>query len=229
MLAFELVAEALGVSWVQGRSAWFDAKARLKRRGLCLPETTHVEVPGRHRATPQLKAEDAARALRLVLTDPAAVFENDEKLRWLRAKVVKAGGDPKTVDAEVQALETEKQQQEEDAQSLALPGLAGMSALTIRLARENGEVLGSVYDYIKWLGLTDARHEWHNWLSDELRQHLNLDVDATIKIVDVQVTGESRTTPFTTFAGYRLLTKLCMLRSPRRSSTRRRMHWAASP
>ena len=146
MLAFQLVAEALGVTEQQGKSAWDAAEVRLKRRGLCLPTTTHVKVPGRRRATPQLRAEDAATALRLVLSDPAVVFGDEEKLAWLRARVAKAGGDTRTVDAELLALDGERRRRREDAQSLALPGLAGLSAATIRCVRKDDEVLGSVHD-----------------------------------------------------------------------------------
>ena len=213
MLAFQLVAEALGVPEQQGKSAWDAAKARLKHRGLSLPETTHVEGTGRRRTTPQLRAENAARALRLVLNDPGAVFGNEEKLQWLKAKVLEAGGDPTTVDTKVEALESERRRREEDARSLALPGLAGVSASTIRCTRENGEVLGSVHDYLKWLVLTDPKHEWRNWMRDELLQGLNPDLDDAIKIVYLQVQGEIRTMPFTNFAGFRLLTRFCLKKS----------------
>jgi hypothetical protein len=217
MLAFQLVAEALGVSEQRGKSAWDAAKARLKRRGLSLPETTHVEVPGRRKTTPQLKAEDAARALRLVLADPSVVFGNDAKLQWLRAKVLEAGGDPATVDAEVEALRSEKWRRDEDAQSLALPGLTGLSAATLRCIREDGEVLGSVHDYLKWLGLEDTRHEWNNWLREEFRASLNPDspdaVSEVVRVVEKRLPGDFNSIPFTNFAGYRILTKLCLRKS----------------
>ena len=81
-----------------------------------------------------------ARALRLALTDPSVVFEDDKKLLWLRAKVTEAGGDPRTVDTEVQALRSEKRKREDDALSLELPGLTGLSAATIRCTHEDDEV-----------------------------------------------------------------------------------------
>ena len=246
MLAFKFVAEALGVEEPQGKSAWDAAKQRLKRRGLELPETTLVKAPEKRKATPQLKADDAARALRLVLTEPAKFFGDAKKLAWLRAKVSEARGDPATVDKEAAALEAERQQRDEDAKSLALPGVMGLSGATIRIARDSGEVLGSIYDYLKWLGLMDPVAEWNHWLADEfgewLRSHEDFhDCEAirfaqiqrpgqgqcdelrslldskdfeVIRIVMIQVSGQGqRETPFTNFAGFRLLAKLCLGKS----------------
>ena len=52
-----------------------------------------------------------------------------------------SGGDPKTVDAQVEALVAEKAQCEADAQSLVLPGLKAAGVVSLRTTRENDEVL----------------------------------------------------------------------------------------
>ena len=83
---------------------------------------------GAHQASRGSAADPDARR-RLRRQGPGACaepledfFEQEERLAWLREKVREAGGDPKTVDAEVQQLLAEKAQREADALSLVLPG-----------------------------------------------------------------------------------------------------------
>ena len=128
-----------------------------------------------------------------------------------------AGGDPKTVDAQVEALVAEKAQCEADAQSLMLPGLKATGDVSLRTTRENDEVLGSVLDYLRWLGVEDDKgNTWTNWLVGEFRTSLKSRTsNATGEIIYVEkiYPGQHTATPFTNFAGYRLLTKLCLHKS----------------
>jgi hypothetical protein len=148
MFAFQLVADALGVPLAEGKARWDQAQARLKRQKQQLPPTARTKPPGARQPTPTLAADAAAKALALVLKEPLKdFFEKEEKLAWLRKKVQEAGGDPKTVDAEVRQLLEEKAQREADALSLVLPGLqAGGVAMALRTGREDGEVLGALQD-----------------------------------------------------------------------------------
>jgi hypothetical protein len=127
-------------------------------------------------------------------------------------------------------LKAEKTQQEEDVQGLllVLPGLnmvgtsssmsiAAGASVTMRTVRDNGgELLGSVLDYLHWLGLDD-NHTWNDWLRDEFqsqRNSVNLEISGVIYAEKQFGTGQGqRLTPFTNFAGYRLLTKLCFHKS----------------
>jgi hypothetical protein len=215
MLAFQLVAEALDAPHADGKKRWDQAQQRLLRRQLQLPPTARVKVPGARQPTPQLAANDAAKALRLVLKKPLEeFFGKEEKLAWLRRKVEAAGGDPATVDAELAEILKEKAQSEADAQSIVLPGLRSDAQVTLRTTRENGEVLGSVLDYLRWLGIEDVKHVWNYWLREEFHMSRVL-IDEAIAYAEKQIDvgAGQRVTPFTNFAGYRLLTKLCMHKS----------------
>jgi hypothetical protein len=215
MFAFQLVADALDVPLAEGKARWDQAQARLKRQQQQLPPTTRTKPPGARQPTPTLAADFAAKALAQVLKEPLKdFFEKEEKLAWLREKVREAGGDPKTVDAEVQPLLAEKAQREADALSLVLPGLqAGGAAMALRTGREDGEVLGSIFDYLRWLGLEDAKHEWHNWLREEFRHGLSPDRGEIVRYAEKVFPGQQSATPITNFPGFRLLTKLCLHKS----------------
>ncbi|NBT36443.1 MAG: hypothetical protein EBT03_13070, partial [Betaproteobacteria bacterium] len=153
-------------------------------------------------------------------------FQKDDKLAWLRTEVRAAGGDPETVDAALTELLAEKAWREADAQSLVLPGLqTGSVQMPLRTTREGEEVLGSVLDYLRWLGLSNAADEWSHWMREEFRTHKYVEsckirsdeFRETSRIVYVEtkiLVGQGqRETPFTNFAGYRLLTKLCLRKS----------------
>ena len=222
MLAFRFLADALGVSQHEGKARWGQAQQRLQRRQMALPPTTRVKPPGARQATPQLAANDAAKALRLVLKRPLEeFFAKEAKLGWLRGQIAAAGGDPATADAELAELLAERAQQEADIQSLMLPGLQTDEQASFRTTREDGEVLGSNFDYLRWLGLTNVKNEWHNWLReafcDAIRQCLDSydaeTLEDRVVYVEKQLPNQSLPTPFTNFAGYRLLAKLCLHKS----------------
>ena len=218
MFAFQLVADALGVPLAEGKARWDQAQARLKRQKQQLPPTTRTKPPGARQPTPTLAADFAAKALALVLKEPLKdFFEQEERLAWLREKVQEAGGDPKTVDAEVQQLLAEKAQREADALSLVLPGLqAGGTAMALRTAREDGEVLGAIFDYLRWLGVEDNQgHTWKNWLREKFLalESVTSANGETIRYAEKVFPGQHTATPFTNFPGFRLLTKLCLHKS----------------
>ena len=218
MFAFQLVADALGVPLAEGKARWDQAQARLKRQKQQLPPTARTKPPGARQPTPTLAADFAAKALAQVLKEPLKdFFEKEEKLAWLREKVQEAGGDPKTVDAEVQQLLAEKAQREADALSLVLPGLqAGGTAMALRTAREDGEVLGAIFDYLRWLGVEDNQgHTWKNWLREKFLalESVTSANGETIRYAEKVFPGQHTATPFTNFPGFRLLTKLCLHKS----------------
>ena len=211
MFAFQFFADALEISYEEGKTRWDQGLARLKRRGIDPPATTKVKPEGARQKTPQLAADDAAKALALVLQDPLKdFFEKEGKLAWLRSQIQNAGGDPATADAALADLHAERTQREADAQSLVLPGLqVSETQMALRTIREADEVLGSVLDYLRWLGLVDAKNEWNHWVREEF---LN-EPGEVIRYMEKVFPGQHTPTPFTNFAGYRLLTKLCLHKS----------------
>lgn len=219
MFAFKFFADALDVSYEEGKRRWDQGLARLKRRGIDPPATTKVKPEGARQKTPQLAADDAAKALALVLQDPLKdFFEKEGKLAWLRSQIQNAGGDPASADAAFADLQAERAQREADAQSLVLPGLqVSDTQIALRTTREGDEVLGSVLDYLRWLGVEDEwGNTWKNWLGEEFRRQLDStsdEITAPVTFVEKVFPGQSMPTPFTNFAGYRLLTKLCLHKS----------------
>ena len=220
MFAFQFFADALDVSYEEGKKRWDQGLARLKRRGIDPPATTKVKPEGARQKTPQLAVDDAAKALALVLQDPLKdFFEKEGKLAWLRAEIQNAGGDPATADAAFVDLQVERVQREADAQSLVLPGLqVSETQIALRTIREGDEVLGSILDYLRWLGVEDANgNTWTHWLGEEFRTSSELRESTAngevIRYVEKVFPGQHRATPFTNFAGYRLLTKLCLHKS----------------
>ena len=215
MFAFQLVADALDETLLQGKVRWYQAQQRLRRRELQLPPTIKVKPPGARSKTPQLAANDVAKALAMVLKDPLEeFFEKKEKLAWLRTQVQTAGGDPATVDNTLAELLAEKAQREADVRSLVLPGMQMERVeMELRTTREGGQVLGSVFDYLRWLGLSDAVADWCHWMREEFLGHVDLEISGVV-YVEKKLSGQGqRLTPFTNFAGYRLLTKLCLRKS----------------
>jgi hypothetical protein len=214
MFAFQLVADALGETLAQGKARWDQARQRLGRRKLQLPPTTKAKPAGARQPTPLLAANDAAKALAMVLKDPLEeFFQKDDKLAWLRTEVRAAGGDPETVDAALTELLAEKARREADAQSLVLPGLpTGNVEMRLRTTREGEEVLGSVLDYLRWLGLSNAADEWSHWMREEFRAFADSTTARNFHVEKI-FPGQCTPTPFTNFAGFRLLTKLCLRKS----------------
>lgn len=185
------MADAVGEPLAQGKARWDQAHQRLRRRELELPPTTKVKPKGARQKTPQLAANDAAKALAMVLKEPLEeFFGREEKLVWLRTQVQTAGGDTATVDEVLKDLLAEKAQREADTQSLMLPSLQmGSVEMALRTTREGEEVLGSILDYLRWLGVEDDKgNTWMNWLGEEFRHFLELRND--------KITA-SVTTPFT--------------------------------
>lgn len=217
MLAFQFIADAFNISHKQGKAKWDQAKSRLGRVNLKLPDTTSVLVPGARHGTPALNANDAAKALSMVIkNDPLEEFFDDEqKLAWLRKKVQDAGGDPSTVDVEVARLRAEKAQREADIQSLILPGLKNEAVTAnFRTYREGDVLFSGIPEYLRWLDLED--YEWRNWLRAEFHQAINSlpdEVDDEVYYIEKQLPGNSNMTPMTNFAGYRLINKLCLHKS----------------
>lgn len=220
VLAFQFIADAFKVSHKQGKAKWDQAKSRLGRVNLKLPDTTSVLVPGARHGTPALNANDAAKALSMVIkNDPLEEFFGDEqKLTWLRKKVQDAGGDPSTVDVEVARLRAEKAQKEADIQSLILPGLKnGTMSVNFRTFRDGDYLFGAIPDYLRWLEVEDEYgNTWNHWLRKEFQHSSYLRDDETgdeIHYIEKQLPGNSRMTPMTNFAGYRRLAKLCLHKS----------------
>lgn len=129
----------------------------------------------------------------MVLKEPLEeFFGREEKLAWLRAQVQTAGGDPTTVDEVLQGLLAEKAQREADAQSLVLPSLQmGGAEMALRTTREGEEVLGSIMDYLRWLGVEDDKgNTWSHWLREEFRHSSDLrndEITASVTYVEKQL------------------------------------------
>lgn len=220
MLVFQFIADAFKVSHKQGKAKWDQAKSRLGRVNLKLPATTSVQPPGARHGTPALNANDAAKALSMVIKhDPLEDFFGDEqKLAWLRKKVQDAGGDPSTVDAEVARLQAEKAQKEADTQSLIVPGLNNKAVTAnFRTYRQGNVLFSGIPEYLRWLEVEDNDgHLWRDWLRAEFHRARSLapdEVDDEVHYIEKQLPGNSNMTPMTNFAGYRLINKLCLHKS----------------
>ena len=95
------------------------------------------------------------------------------------------------------------------------------TAKTLRVLLDGSEVLGSIPDYLQWLGVDekeDAKGDdasWQLWLRSELcyRQQ-NMSQGVRIVYIFQQVAGQrQKLIPFTNFAGFHLITKICLRNS----------------
>ena len=58
---------------------------------------------------------------------------------------------------------------------------------------ERGEVYGSVYDFLRWLGLDDeCHHDWHHWLKAEFQSGCQLPDSEDDNLLEITLPGESR-------------------------------------
>jgi hypothetical protein len=173
-------------------------------------------VENNRKVTHVVLLEDAPDAVRFVLKQPHEFFGNPEAVEAL-AKLV--GRDP--VDRT--ALEVQRLVAEQEAQSLCLlPVLAGQPAPTqMRTSMKSGQVLGSVHNFVAWLGL--ASHAWDNWLrvafesnvvavvvpynsggGDQVPDQIRNPV-----LEHLVLPGTSNSTPMTNYAGFCLIMRLC--------------------
>jgi hypothetical protein len=222
MFVYQFLSHVMEISLGEAKREWDQAKPRLARRGLELPATTREKPPGARQPTPKIEVAYAARALRLILKEPLSFFEDAAKLLRLKEALVAEGADPAAADVELAALQAEKNQREVDARSLVLPTLhSGVPAIALRTTRGAGEVLGSVLDYLRWLGVEDADgHTWRDGLRDAFCQPRDLAEDdalgkahGDLVLEEMQLPGYSLRTPMTNFAGFRRLTLLCLRKS----------------
>ncbi len=157
LFLFRFLARALEISQTDARIQWKQAKQRMVRRGIEPPPTTREKPPGSRQETPKIALVDRARAVRFMLDDPLAFFEDVVKLQRLKDALMESGGDSAMEDAELEVLRSERDQQIADVQSLLLPGLGTGVAASLRSTRYRGCVLGAIFDFLQWLGIEGTR------------------------------------------------------------------------
>ena len=98
---------------------------------------------------------------------------------------------------------------------MTLPGFEAHAQSTMRTWKdERGEVYGSIYDFLHWLGLDDDRqNDWHNWLAAEFQSTCHLPESGSGGSIWITLPGESKPTPMTNFAGFRTLVILSLRKS----------------
>ena len=215
MFAFQLIADALNLPPKKARSAGTRLVSGCSGGLYSTSQADGCSSPNTTVGHKRCRQSSPTRTERPM----GDFFGKPDKLEWLREQVAAAGGNAATVDVEVTVLRQEQAQREADTQSLVLPGLTMSGEVTLRTIREKGEVLGSILDYCRWLGLVDAKTEWHHWLREEFRSGADLHnfeiPSESIAYVEKQIaTGQGqRATPFANFAGYKWLTKLSLRKS----------------
>jgi hypothetical protein len=195
-----------------GIGAWKDAVNRNERLDEALrrvvPPTCMGKVENNRKTTHVVLLEDAPDAVRFVLKQPHEFFDNPEAVEAL-AKLV--GRDP----VHRTALEVQRLVAEQEAQSLCLlPVLAGQPAPTqMRTSMKSGQVLGSVHNFVAWLGL--GEHTWRHWLEEAFMRTL-CPVDDQVPdqirnpvLEHLVLPGTSNSTPMTNYAGFCLIMRLC--------------------
>jgi hypothetical protein len=196
-----------------GTGAWKDAVNRNERLDEAsrrvVPPTCMGKVKNNRKTTHVVLLEDAPDAVRFVLKQPHEFFDKPEAVEAL-AKLV--GRDP--VDRT--AVEVQRLVAEQEAQSLCLlPVLAGQPAPTqMRTSMKSGQVLGSVHNFVAWLGL--GEHTWRHWLEDAFMRKKLCPVDKQVPdqirnpvLEHLVLPGTSNSTPMTNYAGFCLIMRLC--------------------
>jgi hypothetical protein len=212
-----------------GAGAWKDALNRNER----LEEADRREVPttylgkveGNRQRTRIVSFELAPSVLSFVLRDPLEEFFQNDEAREALAEL--AGRAPtEAVATSLVAAATELAR----AQECLLPALPGRELVVgskLRTAKRDGQILGSVHNFVAWLGL--GEHTWRDWLLAAFHAELIESGDkprdpATcggsrdqtrpdVVLVDVVLPGERQPTPMTNYAGFCLILRLCAGRS----------------
>ena len=233
---YSLVAAVLP-QYSSGATAWRDAVNRNDR----LPEVNRQAVPhgiyqgkvhGNRKQTHIVLFDQAPAVVKFVMKNPMEFFGDAEAHE---AMVQLAGYEAtESVVAALAAAESERT----DAQMCLLPALAASilaSSTTVeapsrfRISHQcefeaggNGCLLGSIRDFIAWLGL-DRIHMCNDWLEEAFKTEMNLiirlplsensdngnQIQNAIVLEYIMLPGESRLTPMTNYAGFCLILRLC--------------------
>jgi hypothetical protein len=222
---YSLVAKVLpGAS--SGAGAWKDALNRNERLGEAdrreVPTTYLGKVEGNRQTTRIVRFELAPSVVSFVLKDPLEDFFQNDEAREALAQL--AGRAPtEAVATSLVAAATELAR----AQECLLPALPGRELAVgskLRTAKRDGQILGSVRDFVEWLGL-DRANTWDNWLQAAFLAELNAvtlscancggirDQIRKPVLEHVVLPGASLATPMTNYTGFCLIIRLCAGRS----------------
>jgi hypothetical protein len=216
-----------------GAGAWKDALNRNERLEEAdrreVPETYMGKVEGNRKTTHIVRFELAPSVVSFVLKDPLGEFFQNDEARETLAEL--AGRAP--TEAVATSLVAAAAELAERAQQLCpLPALAAGSAVPtqLRTTTRTGQLLGSVRNFVSWLGL-DETHAWSNWLEaaflaelkavtlscaegncggirDQIRDQIREPV-----LEHIVLPGARLATPMTNYAGFCLILRLCAGRS----------------
>ena len=213
---YALVAAVSGKPPHEGRDLWTQATRRLKARRLPAPPVTEKgKVPGNRQKTPLIPPQHAAEAVRIVLLEPETFFRDRDCRSALKELLVKTGlEDVSSVDRVAREIEHQAAKLVAQRTAMTLPGFEGYGQeREMRTWKdEKGEVYGSVYDFLRWLGL-DSYNDWHNCLKADLQASCNLLDSKDCNTLEITMPGERQPTPMTNFAGFRQLVALALRKS----------------
>ena len=202
-----------------GASAWKDAVNRNDR----LPEADRQAIPatylgkieGNRQQTHVVLLEFVPSVISFVLKEPMEFFNDTEAHEAL---VQLAGREATELAANTLAAAAIVRAEE---QACLLPALISQSRTPAQFRiskRAAGGILGSVRDFVGWLGL-DRNHTWNDWLQGafktQMSEHLDIDTQTeNFAVLEyVVLPGESCPTPMTNYTGFCLILRLCAGRS----------------
>ena len=215
---YALATAVAGKPQNEGNDLWKQATRRLKTRRLPGPPVTlRGNIPGSRQKTPLIPPEYAADAVRAVLLEPEIFFHDDGCKDALKALLAKSGlEDVSSVDRIAEEIEDSAAELVAQRAAMTLPGFEGHSQRReMRTWKdERGDVYGSVYDFLRWLGLDDECHsDWHHWLKADFEAGCNLADSQGCNLLEITLPGARNPTPFTNFAGFRTLITLSLRKS----------------
>ena len=205
-----------------GAVAWRDTVNRNERLSETdrnvVPITYTGKVEGNRQQTHVVPFEHAPSVVRFVLKDPMDFFgdnEAHEALIQLAGHVA-----TETVTAELNAAE----EQRAETRACLLPALIDQGSVSMQLRTSvlDGQLLGSVHDFIAWLGL-DRNHAWYDWLEEAFKIQMSLRSESDfsgppsqsqcVVLKHIVLPRDRCQTPMTNYAGFCLILRLCAGRS----------------
>jgi hypothetical protein len=217
-----------------GSTIWKNALQAAKNAKLSpdkVPPTYPVKISGR--SSKGLRTCDLSKALILAIPEEElrVLLAETEVIQALRDLVTKShhtidSTTGVTEDFSVDDLlaEVEKKRKREDDLliSVQLPELiagAGPLACRVRLAMDGVTPLGSVHDFLKWLQVDKdgKNHDWNDWLCEVLKSAMDQlcvkDPQSPQPVLETH-NLKGRKTPMGNVEVFRMLTRLCVDKSP---------------
>ena len=212
------LAEAIRGSSTSGLDTW----KNVMRRDCVLPvpETTKYALEQSSQQADVFEACDVPLAIHKLLGAKEALvwFLNQDFLAAIRALVTRCSSlDFSKLDDVIAAVEAVLRDREAQMAAFQVPALREEAAsASMRLHKtEEGRVLISVHDELKWLGLDDdgKHNEWTNWLRASLEAYLEKGSSSSACLQYIKLPGERNPTPMGDVMCFRRVIYLCINKS----------------